>query len=383
MSPSSGHCIRYLCSNPKDFVYALLGIATDTQEISLRPDYSLSWQEVFTTTARTLALSGHSVLMFSGLQDLLHVLPSWVPNWLVLWDKAFWAPIVPLLLIHHLALSRHLPTFDAANGLVERLSSRHSIRSTATLLGNTLILPGVLVGIITKVLPQPGVLSTISKLQANYVQIMLDVIDGGKTLLFKTWFGEVASFTARYFDNGDAASFRILSMEDVDQLDSPFATLLGESECRWREVLHALFIAISSSDYDFLDCWEDGFARAVNKELGKMLTKREAGADVGHQEVLSGNTLSRIWCTLFPILLDKAYKRIVFATKNGYVGYGPESLEEGDIVVVLHGQRTPLILRPKSNGSRVLLGDAYVDGVMYGEILQMNPTADIEEFILV
>jgi len=78
--------------------------------------------------------------------------------------------------------------------------------------------------------------------------------------------------------------------------------------------------------------------------------------------------------------MRKAQGRLLFATVNGYIGYGPETLMEGDVVAVLYRQMTPLILRPTGTGSYNLVGDAYVDGIMHGEIVASS--LDIEDFTL-
>jgi hypothetical protein len=56
-------------------------------------------------------------------------------------------------------------------------------------------------------------------------------------------------------------------------------------------------------------------------------------------------------------------------------------LMEGDVVAVIYGQMTPLILRPTGTGCYTIVGDAYVDGIMYGQIIATSP--GIEEFTLI
>jgi Heterokaryon incompatibility protein (HET) len=58
-----------------------------------------------------------------------------------------------------------------------------------------------------------------------------------------------------------------------------------------------------------------------------------------------------------------------FLSRDGYLGMGPLTMKQGDIVVVLLGARVPYALRPRGDKKFILLGEAYCDGVMDGEIL--------------
>lgn len=62
--------------------------------------------------------------------------------------------------------------------------------------------------------------------------------------------------------------------------------------------------------------------------------------------------------------------RCLFKTKTGYLGVGPSLSREGDRVVLAKGGMVPLVLRAVDN-TKVkweLVGDAYIHGIMRGEI---------------
>jgi hypothetical protein len=65
----------------------------------------------------------------------------------------------------------------------------------------------------------------------------------------------------------------------------------------------------------------------------------------------------------------------------------PVGTQEGDIVAVLYGGRTPFILRPKSekNTEYLLVGPAYVHGFMDGEVFAFRNEGVLQarEFVLV
>lgn len=61
-----------------------------------------------------------------------------------------------------------------------------------------------------------------------------------------------------------------------------------------------------------------------------------------------------------------------FSTYRGYIGTGPMALRKGDFVAVLYGGNVPYALRKRDDGSYLLLGYCYVDGIMNGELLDMG-----------
>ncbi|KAK2615941.1 hypothetical protein N8I77_002662 [Diaporthe amygdali] len=74
--------------------------------------------------------------------------------------------------------------------------------------------------------------------------------------------------------------------------------------------------------------------------------------------------------------------RRIFRTKNGYLGNGPRFARRGDQVWALAGSKVPFILRPHDNEAFLLVGDAYVHGLMHGEAFENNDS-DITKIDLV
>jgi hypothetical protein len=61
-------------------------------------------------------------------------------------------------------------------------------------------------------------------------------------------------------------------------------------------------------------------------------------------------------------------RRRLFRTNKNYLGIAAESLKRGDAVWVLAGSRVPLVLRPAENEAWKLVGEAYIHGLMNGEV---------------
>lgn len=63
--------------------------------------------------------------------------------------------------------------------------------------------------------------------------------------------------------------------------------------------------------------------------------------------------------------------RRFFSTASGLIGLGPETMQLGNIVVVLFGGSTPFVLRPCGSYHN-LIGQCYLHGIMYGEAVQKH-----------
>lgn len=79
--------------------------------------------------------------------------------------------------------------------------------------------------------------------------------------------------------------------------------------------------------------------------------------------------------------------RRFFITKGGYWGLGPAAMQEDDVCAVLLGADVPFVLRSTTEpGTFRLVGQAYIYGVMYGELMaasELGGMNDIEEICIV
>ncbi|KAF4628511.1 hypothetical protein G7Y89_g9641 [Cudoniella acicularis] len=69
----------------------------------------------------------------------------------------------------------------------------------------------------------------------------------------------------------------------------------------------------------------------------------------------------------FRISVSFMINRRLLRTEKGYLGMGPAIAEEGDYIVLVQGARIPLVVRSRE-WMWELVGDAYVHGVMGGEL---------------
>jgi len=57
-----------------------------------------------------------------------------------------------------------------------------------------------------------------------------------------------------------------------------------------------------------------------------------------------------------------------FVTEKGHLGLSSESVREGDMIAIIAGSQVPFVLRPQGKEQFSLVSEAYVDGIMVGEV---------------
>lgn len=91
--------------------------------------------------------------------------------------------------------------------------------------------------------------------------------------------------------------------------------------------------------------------------------------------------------SIFQLHADRRF----FCTKKGCIGLGPQKMSVNDIVVVVQGSKTPLILRPKEDtpsrneswegGPKeyALVGNSWVDDTMEGQAATQHMNRGLEQ----
>ncbi|KAJ4169008.1 hypothetical protein NW754_010940 [Fusarium falciforme] len=98
-------------------------------------------------------------------------------------------------------------------------------------------------------------------------------------------------------------------------------------------------------------------------------TECAAAVDELLQSPASGHESTKI-DTWYSRTLLRLHTRRAFLTSTGYVGVGPLDTRVGDEVCVFIGGNAAYLVRPEENELHSLVGEAYVHGVMYGELLK-------------
>lgn len=66
-----------------------------------------------------------------------------------------------------------------------------------------------------------------------------------------------------------------------------------------------------------------------------------------------------------------SHGRSFFSTENRRIGLGPQHADVGDEICIFYNGYTPFVFRPENKDGKIgmLIGECYVDGIMYGEVL--------------
>ncbi|KAF4331736.1 heterokaryon incompatibility 6 OR allele [Fusarium beomiforme] len=100
------------------------------------------------------------------------------------------------------------------------------------------------------------------------------------------------------------------------------------------------------------------------------------------------STYVDVYCNVREMVMERRF----MLTKRGYLGWAPDnSLDEGeenhtrigDLVVILFGCSTPLIIRPRGEAF-VVVGEGYLEGFMNGEALSLlgSGKCEVQSFLL-
>jgi hypothetical protein len=359
------------CGDPKDRLYALLGLTSwSTQRrtfpAELRPDYTLPVSECMRNA--TLA----AVRENSSLECL--TLPVWIkqtPTWVVPWHDLQISHNKPSHVATAEHVARHLVSPDCSRGRKVNLEIlRRSNKS------DSLFLEG-----------------NVSRTGWNILQVSNIInpqdVEG---LAFETKLREVIRSA------GD-----LIAGQELDCPDGLFPFLT---------------VALWSLMWDFSECvatWSEGFARggelqlsgrsaedhdAVGEQKGQQHDEVEAQPESArlvrlmeqlwaeshttHDHGTPSATLPSKWSAGYTEGLDWSISNSRFylttmeqeqspdATTQYVLGYGPRDMEPGDLVVVLHGSRVPIVLRPEQSWW-LLVGPAFSFALGDKDLVQISP----------
>jgi hypothetical protein len=173
-----------------------------------------------------------------------------------------------------------------------------------------------------------------------------------------------------------------LSFEDTKKMfqktlpaDATTTEYFGQTslDAYWRTLM------FDATALDRIQYWQmEGFRNAFQEILD------------GRLELHAAQNPQAFWSNMQQVLVSFAAGTIKCSfgiTLNGFMARFPVGTQEGDIVAVLYGGRTPFILRPKSekNTEYLLVGPAYVHGFMDGEVFAFRNEGVLQarEFVLV
>lgn len=344
-----------LASDPKDRVYGLLGILPDPVRAELRVDYLLPVREIYVDIVEILLQSGDIDVICESIHFPPQIsnthLPSWVPDW-------SYDPMVrslPSLPLFFSAGIKGTPNFR----FVEELSTTRT-RSRLCIVGRRI-----------GTIENHGMAVNTHSRAADYCMAFLQW-----RILLLQHFGIQSGSTDS--DSEEDRRGRVASCEHQRRFcltlslgqpiradsDGNDAEMIAR-EKEWLTKTYCVFAKTIRSRLPLLPIDEDlmAFAEMSDDEMEPEAARQFL------QDSFAEYMMGRCFCI----------------TDYGCLGLGTGAMARGDVVAVLYGCSTPVLLRPHRNGDKVspkeyrFVGDAYIHGYMDGEAMEQGPT---EEFLL-
>lgn len=365
-------------TDPRDMVYALLGLCTDVRDDGvLCPDYSQS------TTALDVYrnLISHSIMEHSNL-DLICMRrrydrldgswPSWIPDW---------SPPSPTSDAHWIA--KMFPNIDAVEG--SNLLNHPWVDKyrEVTSASNTPWIAAQSTEAIATISKSPSIL--------HCGGICVDIIhDLGEPFFLSDMNWQVCDFSAwdevilKNFGNCRSPQFdtiwhisdtcgRLHRASLYHKVDPEFIAALLSKYLRRRAraklqkeypskgdeyvgggTIFEAYVRTLFSDtfFEFGRCSREGY------ELFRSGKALQRGADKHQLAESIGDLRSNV------------LHRHLIISRKGYIGLGPIPTQKGDMICVLFGCSVPVLIRKVEN-HHIFVGDCYVHGLMFGEAIDM------------
>jgi len=346
---------RFECSDPRDKVYAVLGLAEDYTKTKPRLQPIYENNSVLNTYIRT------AVQILEDAEDLLLLahaegqnfrstedLPSWVPDWSV--GKGLGLGLIGY------------KRFAAAADLPRKLTINES--------NNSLALHGVLLDEVVQIGE--------SKDEALF---------GSKHTCFLGWISILAVLPSTYH-NGQSkieAFWRTLitdtasRMPDGVQHPAPEEFQFGFLDWLTRIAMSWMSGPPSMRMEGFLEGLSDLTASDRTGLLAPLADKLNKGpasnhlpqSTAKHEGAEDGGDLPN--ADNYETILNFSSQTRLLRTSADYLGLATTSVRVGDSIWVIPGSRVPLVLRETGEPDEYrLVGGAYIHGFMHGEALGSN-----------
>ncbi|KAK6586663.1 hypothetical protein PZA11_001720 [Diplocarpon coronariae] len=319
-------CAHAGSTDPRDKIYALLGMTTDTSRETICPEYGLEVTPcmVYTRVMRLILSQSNQhqddeklhplTLAGIGFDRKIPDLPSWVPDWSQtsqpqFRDLDYWAGIKYPAYVHFL---RETPSVLLLDGFcfdkIKNLSEPLTLDPQWTFEAADVHLNEWF--------------QTIEKLARSAAQ---DPYPFTNEPILEAFIRTII---------GNSGSYGKDSIPSTEQCLADYAAFNT-----WREQKAEILARIANGD-------ENMPPEEFDRQILEMAERR------GRFNRLSGITL-----------LDKKF----CMSAGGRMAAVPPHCQQGDIFAIINGARTPYVIREKGNGEFSIVGCCYVHGAMYGE----------------
>ncbi|KAN0094196.1 Heterokaryon incompatibility protein (HET) domain containing protein [Hyaloscypha variabilis] len=318
-----------LATDPRDKVYAFLGISATFQADLVVPDYAQTVEEVYVDFAfQTMKMGGPRILLHAGdCEPSQYQLPSWVPDWTA-------------------------PRLSSYGDIM--MVTRQVRYALFNACGEKMAIPTFYSAI------PPGVI--------GFEGVLVDSV---------RHVGELHPWNKWSSDSSILKQWEDLAILDKDP-DMFWRTMLCDT------VIMGQFRGskYSRAGPEHETCFWQGWNLKMKSEL----------PEEAQQSAFLSNNIEAIKIEGGPLWESPSIVQVLgsmpvaqlgrrlFVTKTGYIGIGPSTIQEGDEIWVVATCKVPLIVRKCDEDEAItrfaedivyplytLVGDSYVHGVMDGE----------------
>ena len=398
-----------LATDPRDRVYALLGLAFDRESYVKRPHYGWSEEMICQDITQTVIWAKRSLdIIFIGSDDPKSTLPSWCPNYLRCKEGGVPQSLLSYLTgqderyragfkgVHWRATNHSMVTRDAVKLVNHRyLVTRGAFLAEIDSLGCTF--------------------SDSSPIQPVYYHDSQALTEKNGKELYAAINRCLALYDSSYLlDPLDETSscaliyYYLFEFDDRESVDFRQRRHIANQNYklrRWRRLNRGVMIKGKT----FRDR-ANGFKASINSDQITQSMKRHAThflPQIMHSivssmfdtefDVSNFNEIGRLsgGQKMLPAELDVALENLVtlideglrlMTTDEDHVGWAHPDAKLGDELYLLTGCSMPAILRPTQCGHQTMykvIGHAYIDGVMNGEVWSTLDQYDMEDIWLV
>ena len=329
-SPISLMTFGYESSNSWDFIFALLNMTSDNEELAIQPDYAAPLNLVYIKTAVAILKQGN-ISLLSICQPRKPndgFLPSWVPNFFE---------------AHGRVIEGHIPgggQFKAAKNSRPRLEFQNPDSDRCFLK-----VSGFRVDVVkeTGTFPEEDLVET-----EEATNVWLEHIEA---------FWREISPNAYSHEEHDNILWRIPTMD--------------------MEIIPDAFGDPASSDAGLTP----PYSRRATERTRKGYQALRGQGHESVEPVQPWNSYEEAYKHALREIVGNRQQGKPFSTeKHGYIGIGGEYVQAGDLVVIFLGAAAPFVLSEIKPGLFRSRRECYVHGIMDGELMGRSPS--IEQFVL-
>ena len=134
----------------------------------------------------------------------------------------------------------------------------------------------------------------------------------------------------------------------------------------------------------YMQRYEDkcGQVQKYNTKLQEELQSMFMGHVCLNAKALMGTPFDKVWRTFCNLAKICSQEVTIFRTDTRYIGSGSADIRYGDYVCILFGSKLPLVLRPGTEGTYKIIDAVYVDGIMGGEFLRDGSGYKVTNFVI-